>query len=507
MKELTLHRLLMHAREWYADRVAFVEGTRAETFASHIDRSLRLADGLAASGIRPGDRVALVADASSRFVNVVHAAALGGFIAVPINSRLSERELAVLLADCAPSLVVVDDRHASLVSNALALANLQVPLCDTTADLDALVAAGRRRVPSEPEEDDPLLILYSGGTTGRSKGAVANHRQLGLSTYRSQLQIGIPSPGAVLLTVNPLFHIGALNVLFAFPLAGGQVVMRPSFDPATVISDAEQHGVTHLPVVVPILKMILDHPDFRPEAFASLRTLTYGASPMPVELLTRVLSAFPDVNLQQSYGMTEAFSSVTCLTNEDHHAGAGLLSSVGRAQPGIVVSIRDPAGVELPRNTPGEVCVSSGSVSSGYWGMPPSTEPWLRTGDQARMDSDGYLFLLDRIKDMIKSGGENVFSAEVEAVIAEHPGVASVAVIGVPDPVWIERVHAEVVPRPGVELTPEDIIVFARERLAGFQTPKTVTIRTAPLPVSALGKVLKRELRASLQDQPAAVGR
>ena len=359
------------------------------------------------------------------------------------------------------------------------------------------MAAGGLRVPVEPKEDDAALMLYSGGTTGRSKGAVANHRQLVLSTYRSQLQLGIPSDGATLLTVNPLFHIGAISVLYAFPLAGGSVVLRSSFEPATVIADAERHMVTHLPVVVPILQRIMGHPDFRPAAFTSLRMLTYGASPMPVELLKRVMATFQHVNLQQAYGMTEAFCSVTCLTAEDHRRGGDRLRSVGRAQAGVIVSIRDEGGTEVARNAPGEVCVSCGSVSSGYWGMPPSTEPWLRTGDLGRMDEGGYVYLLDRIKDMIKSGGENVFSAEVETVLAEHPDVAAVAVIGLPDPTWIERVHAEVVPRPGAALTSDDVIAFARERLAGFKTPKSVTIRAEPLPVSALGKVLKGQLRRS----------
>jgi acyl-CoA synthetase (AMP-forming)/AMP-acid ligase II len=227
---------------------------------------------------------------------------------------------------------------------------------------------------------------------------------------------------------------------------------------------------------------------------------------MPPPLFRRLLEAFPGVDVQQVYGLTEAFGGVTALSGADHRAGGELNRSVGRALPGVVVTIRDASGAALPSGEDGEICVSSGSASTRYWGDSvdlPEPE-YVRTGDVGRKDPLGYLFLVDRIKDMIKSGGENVYSIEVEAALAEHPEVDSVAVVGVPDGRWGERVHAEVVPRAGSTLTPADVITFARERLSAFKTPKSVTIRNAPLPVSAIGKVLKRQLRAEAESAPTA---
>jgi acyl-CoA synthetase (AMP-forming)/AMP-acid ligase II len=244
--------------------------------------------------------------------------------------------------------------------------------------------------------------------------------------------------------------------------------------------------------------MLFDHPEFAPERLASLRSIGYGAMPMPGPLLDRLRRLLPGVELVQGFGMTEA-GALTMLQPEDH-ARPELLGSVGRSVPGVNLSIQDPGGQLLGPGEIGEVCAQGGNLLDGYWNDAPATAEafragWYRTGDVGRLDAEGYLFLADRLKDMIVTGGENVYSVEVESVIAGHPGVAQVAVIGRPDEKWGEVVHAIVVSRPGYSLQEADVIACAREGLAGFKVPKSVEVRTEPLPMSAAMKPLKRELR------------
>ena len=504
MKELTFHRWLLHTAERKATNIAFVDQTVPEDVSTHVERSLRLAAALAAQGVRQGDRVAIAADASRFYINFMHAAALGGTIAVPVNTRLTVPELAALLAECEPAVVVTDTAHCGAVE--LALKELPVPpvvvLTDgETADghlgLAELAASAEPVVPPEPEEDTPLLMLHTGGTSGVPKGALTNNRQLLLQLYRQHVMIRSMDDGMTVLSVNPLFHIGGcFNAAYGFPGVGNTVVMRPSFDPDLAVADAAAHPITHLPVVVSVLQRILDHPAFDAEAFASLRYIMYGASPIPPKLLARVVQTFPGVEVQQNYGMTETLGAVTCLTMADHQRGGDLLGSVGRVCLGVHLTIRDSAGAEVPTGAVGEICIASGSTATRYWHSPEEPgQAWLATGDVGRFDEDGYLYVVDRLKDMIITGGENVYSVEVERVMSRHPDVESAAVIGLPDPDWGERVHAVIRPRPGAALTPAELIAYARQSLAGYKLPKSIDIRSEPLPVSAVGKVLKRALR------------
>jgi long-chain acyl-CoA synthetase len=255
-------------------------------------------------------------------------------------------------------------------------------------------------------------------------------------------------------------------------------------------------------VMVPtMVAMLLDHPDFKPERLASLSVLTYGASPMPTALVERVLAMFPDMDLFQGYGMTENCGLLTCLGPEEHRRGGNLLRSAGRPMPGSELSIQDEGGNLLPAGQSGEVCARAGNYMQEYWNRPEETTAafrggWYHTGDAGYLDEGGYLYLVDRVKDMIVTGGENVYSAEVENAVASHPGVAQVAVIGIPSEQWGEAVLAIVVPKDGVSLTEEDIKAWSRERIAGYKVPKVVEFRTEALPLSGAMKVLKRELRA-----------
>jgi len=255
-------------------------------------------------------------------------------------------------------------------------------------------------------------------------------------------------------------------------------------------------------VMVPaMINMVLQHPAFDPARLGSLRRLVYGAAPMPTALIEKMLALFPELDLIQGYGMTEASTILTILTGADHRRGGKLLSSAGRPVPGVELSVRSDDDSPLEAGEVGEVCARGGNYMREYWNRVDETETvfrggWYHSGDMGYRDSDGYLFLVDRAKDMIVTGGENVFSAEVENAIASHPAVAQVAVIGIPDEQWGEAVHAVVVPRPGSTVTAGEIIAHARSAIAGYKVPKSVSFRDEPLPLSAAMKVLKRELRA-----------
>jgi len=298
-----------------------------------------------------------------------------------------------------------------------------------------------------------------------------------------------------------MFHAASLGGILAIPAVGGLTTSVPLFTPESVLDVIEAHQVTMTVMVPTMIGMLLDHPAFRAERLKSLKVLTYGASPMPTGLLERVMATFPEVDLYQGYGMTESCGLLTCLGPEEHRRGGDLLRSAGRPMPGSVLSIRDEHGAEVSTGTTGEVWARAGNYMREYWNRPEETElafrdGWYHTGDAGYVDSGGYVYLVDRVKDMIVSGGENVYSAEVENAVASHPAVTQVAVIGIPSERWGEAVLAIVVPHPGAAVTEDEIKAWARERIAGYKVPKVVEFRTDPLPLSAAMKVLKRELRA-----------
>jgi len=288
------------------------------------------------------------------------------------------------------------------------------------------------------------------------------------------------------------------------PCSGGTTVIHQAFDPARLIADIERHEVTHIGLVPTMIGMVMHHPDFDPAKFATLKMMGYGASPMPSALLDQIRTQLPDLALTQTYGMTEACAVLTCLTAEDHRGGGHAIRSAGRAAPGVELTVRDADGTPVATGDVGEVWAKAGSFSVGYLGRPEETaaafvDGWYRTGDAGYLDDEQYLYLVDRTKDMIVTGGENVYSSEVENALASHPAVLQVAVIGIPSERWGEQVHAIVVLRPGTQaagVTEDELIAHARQQIAGFKVPKSVELRSEPLPLSGAMKVLKRELRA-----------
>lgn len=516
MKELVYSRLLLPAVERWADKVAFHDGAYRSTYRTHGDRVLRLAHALRHElGVTKDARFAVLAANGHEYLELYHASFLGAGIINPLNLRLAGRDLQFILADSETEVLFVDsffaehlDRNLKSVRDELQIR--QVVLMGDERDLphdlmyEELLAAASPYVPEEPEEDDPVILMYTGGTTGLPKGVLLDQRAEMLNLYHIAATVGLHER-RVFLHQTPMFHAASMGAVLGIPATGGTSVFVPLFEPEQVMAAIESHRVDWTVMVPTMIAMVLDDPGFRSARLSSLSDLVYGAAPMPKALLSRLQAILPDVKLWQGYGMTECSSVLTFLTPDDHQGDGSKLRSAGRPVMGVTVCIQDEDDDILPPGVQGEVCARGGNFMREYWNRPQETddafhEGWYHTGDAGYLDPDGYVYLTDRINDMIVSGGENVYSIEVENAISDHPGVAEVAVIGIPHPKWGEQVHAIVVPHDGVRLTAAEIQDHARRTLAGYKVPKSVEFRTEPLPLSGALKPLKRELRRPYWD-------
>jgi acyl-CoA synthetase (AMP-forming)/AMP-acid ligase II len=509
MKELIAHRTLLPLFERYGDKVGFHDGDYHGTFAEHGERVLRLTDALRQLGIGKGDRFAIMACNSHRYLELYHAAFLSGAIANPLNLRLAGRELQFILADSDTEVVFVDSVFAEHFARNIAEVRKDLPIRQVVmmgsgdgqhdVQYEELIECSRPVVPPEPEEDDPVVLMYTGGTTGLPKGVLLDSRAEMLNVYHIGMTLGFDA-SRVYLHQTPMFHAASMAAVIGIPGAGATSVFVPLFEPGQVMRLIETYGVNWTTMVPTMIAMVLGHPAFRPERLAPVRDLVYGASPMPAALLDRIRTMFPGMRIWQGYGMTECSSVLTILTDVDHVEGGDILRSAGRPVFGVSVRIEDEQGNVLPAGMNGEVCARGGNFMQGYWNRAVETKQafrngWYHTGDEGHLDEDGYVYLVDRVKDMIVSGGENVYSIEVENAISTHPAVDQVAVIGIPHDVWGEQVHAIVVLRPDATATVEEIQNYARESIAGYKVPKSVEFRSEPIPLSGALKPLKRELR------------
>ena len=509
MKELVFHRLLLPTVEGRPSATAFIDGDSgvAVTFAEHLDRVGRLASALRTElGVQPGDRVAVLGLNSIPFMELWHAALLGAAVINPLNMRFSPDELAFVLGDSGTRVCFVDRHFAGSIDQIRQRVGIETVVLWGEGDVphdvayEKLLASCRPTVPAEPEEDDPAVLMYTGGTTGHPKGVVLDHRAEVLNQYHIAMAVPWVREWPFLLT-TPMFHGASMLGIMGAPGFGVPSVILPAFDPEKVMAAIERYQIGMTVMVPTMINMVLQHAAFDPARLGSLRRLVYGAAPMPTAVIEKLLALFPELDLIQGYGMTEAAAILTFLTRDDHRRGGALLASAGRPAPGVELSIQSDDDRTLERGEVGEVCARGGNYMREYWKRPDETEyafrgGWYHSGDMGYLDADGYLFLVDRAKDMIITGGENVYSAEVENAVASHPDVAQVAVIGIPDDRWGEAVHAVVVPRPGSTPTADEIIAHARAAIAGYKVPKSVSFRDEPLPMSAAMKVLKRELRA-----------
>jgi long-chain acyl-CoA synthetase len=477
-----------------------VDGMQRFTWREHAERVARLAGCLQSLGAGFGERVAILADGGHFYIEAYHAVPWAGAILTPVNSRFAWPEMLEMLADASPRVLLTDANHAGIARN-LARSLENPPLILEASEAEVLIRM------QEPVEDagrsgeDIACLFYTGGTTGRAKGVALTHQGLVLNALNTTALLRM-NPAMVHLHCGPLFHMGAGARVFSTSLHGGRHVVMPRFDAGDVIRTMAAEGVTHAVTVPAMVTALLDHPALSQHDLSKLRMLSYGAAPMPAPLIAALMERLPGVGLLQSYGQTELSPVATMLPPEEHRPHAPRLRSVGQAVPNVEIRIADAQDRALPTNVIGEVQVRGPTVMKGYWNQPEETAlalrgGWMHTGDAGYLDEDGFLYLVDRLKDMIISGGENIYSAEVELAILEHPDVMECAVIGIPHPRWGEAVHAIIVRRAHATITQEQVLAHCRARIAGYKCPKTVEFLTEALPRSPTGKIRKTELRAA----------
>ncbi len=492
----TIWDVLAYHAEQRPDAVALKFEGRSTSYSALAHAAEGMAHRLELDGIGRGDRIAYLGKNSDRYFALLYAVARIGAVLVPLNWRLAPDEWGFILRDAGVVALFNDEAFGAPA----ALLAMDAGLAGTALIPD--VAGEGRPAACLPAADDVVFQVYTSGTTGRPKGAMLTHRNmlaLRAPGYRAGLH-WFPGATDTSLVILPVAHIaGTAYALFGL-YGGGRVVIAREFDPALALALLEGEAISHVLLAPAAMRMILDDPKAESTDFSRLRFITYGASPIPEALLRRALDRF-SCGFIQMYGMTEAAGGVVALSPADHDGvDATLLRSAGRAMPGVEIAILDDAGEPLPIGQTGEIAVKSDAVMPGYWGLPDATAQtilpggWLRSGDVGRMDAQGYLFVLDRTKEMIVSGGENIYPAEVENAIFGHPDVADVAVIGVPSARWGEEVMAIVVPRPGCSPNLESVAGWARARIAAFKVPRQLAL-IDELPRNAGNKVLRRLLR------------
>lgn len=501
MKELVYTQLFDEAADRCRHRTAYVFGAEERCVCRQREVVRAAASALRGTLPAPGSCFSVLARNSLAYLVLWQAALLGAGVINPLNWRLALPELEHIVRDSEARLVFADEEFLPLAEKlAGAVPGLRVVRLDDLATLPSSPAALE-----EPDEDDRVAIMYTGGTTGRPKGVSLSQRSVALGLYRLAFAYETFTRKDSFIQSTPLFHASSFAPALLTPLAGGAVVIHAEFDPAAILRDVEARHLSALLLVPTMLTMLLEHSDYTPERLRSLTMIAYGGSPITAPLLRRVLDDLPDADLVQIYGATEIGGIATALDAADHRRGGDALGSAGRVLPGVRVEIQDLDGATLGPDQLGEICIRAGSMMAGYHAAPALTaeafrDGWYHSGDIGRFDEDGYLYVVDRLKDMIVTGGENVYSAEVENVLMQYPGVTQVAVIGVAHPTWGEAVHAVVV-GDDASLEPGALLSYARQQLAGYKVPKTVEIRTEPLPVSGANKVLKNVLRAQVADR------
>lgn len=501
----TIGDVFRHHARHRRDKTAFKIGSRETSFGALFERVCRLTAGLTSSGVKSGDRVAVLSKNSIEFIEI-YGISYGCMVPVPLNWRLSPIELGAIVRDCRPAVLIYQDVFAATVEEIRKNLDFDFKTLEFATDgLDSSsyerLLANSNAQPSDYQssEEDIACLLYTSGTTGRPKGAKLTHKGLTRNAQATIEQLLNLTEDDVGLAPMPFFHVGGMWYhLFPCFAAGCTTVILPEFDPALVLRTIEDQCVTNVHLVPTMIHALLALRDRETVDLSSLRVIFYAASTIPSELLRRATAAF-SCDFVQGYGSTEG-GMISCLTAEDHRkaiANEALLLSCGRALQGVSVRL-DRIGFDDVDEI-GEIVARSDMTMAGYWQNPEATEAvvkagWLRTGDLARQDGDGYLYIVDRRSDMIVTGGENVYPREVEEILFAHPAVADVAVFGLPDDKWVQRVVAAVVLKPEISISSDDLIADTKQKLASYKCPKQIFI-SADLPKNGAGKILRRLLR------------
>lgn len=519
----TTHKLSDVVREHLPerpDKIAFKFEGDEISFRALDTHMNQVANGLLALGLKPNERVGYIGKNSHHYFEMLLGVSRAGGVTCPINWRLAAPEIAFILKDCGARIVFVGPEFLSTLRSIEAdLPALKHIICmepgeglgDAPLYIDWRNAQVDRDPGIERSFEDDAVQMYTSGTTGNPKGAIlTNANLLGMRERDRVLNIEKPvwnrwTSDDISLVAMPCFHIGGTAWGLTGLCNGATGVVMREFDPNAVLDFIDEHRISKLFMVPAAMKIVLDNPRARQVDYSPLKYMLYGASPIPLDLLRTAMEVF-QCGFVQMYGMTETAGTIVALPPEDHDPeGNERMRSAGKALDGVEVAILGEDGEPVPAGEVGEIAARTVMNMKGYWNLPEATastltgDGWLRTGDAGYMDEDGYIYIHDRVKDMIISGGENIYPAEVENAIYGHPKLADVAVIGIPDDKWGEAVKAIVVPKPGESISAEDVIAWSRERIAAYKCPKSVDIIDA-LPRNPSGKILRKDLRAPYWD-------
>ncbi len=505
----SMTQLIHRAAQIRGQGLATLDGERRQTWREFENKIARFAGGLQKLGVGDNDCVAMLALNSDRYFEFMFATPWAGAIFQPINTRLAGPEVIYWLNDSNAKVLIIDSNFVGLVQQIRAeLKHVQhvVFIDDGDAPADSLSYAALIDV--EPvadarrSNDDIAGLFYTGGTTGRSKGVMLSHRNLVINTLQSLALLDCQE-GDRILHVAPMFHIADAIVCLTSAATAGTNFFQPSFVPTATIAGIQANSIQRMLLVPTMINMLVNAPDTAHYQLGSLRSVMYGASPMPEPVIRKAMEVLPTTRFFQAYGQTEASPVITVLSPDRHTFEgelAGKMKSAGQPVPLIDLAIFDENNQPVAHGVVGEVCMRGPNVMMGYRNMAEQTsktivDGWLHTGDGGYIDEDGFLFIVDRVKDMIISGGENVYSAEVENALYQHPAVNQCAVIGIPHETWGEQVHGIVVLHASATANEAELIAHCKRLIAGFKCPRSIAFRDQPLPLSGAGKILKTELR------------
>ncbi len=502
--------MIRRAAQINPNGIATICKDRQQTWAQMLTRVAKLAGALQALGMKPGDRVALLSLNSDRYIEYYFAVVWGGGAMMPMNVRWAPAECAYALNDAGAKILLVDDAFAPAaeIIKAQTEALETLVFCGDGATPDGMLNyedilnAATPAPDAGRSHDDMAGVFYTGGTTGFPKGVMLSHNNFCIGGISNVSEL-LLRDGSVYLHAAPMFHIADLVFFAALTFVAGTHVVIPMFTPDATLEAIETHRPSHILLVPVMLQMVMASERMAQTDISSLEVIAYGASPITEAALTQAFELFPTSKLMQAFGQTELSPVATILGSEHHVPGGskpGILRSAGRATRVVEIRIVDGDHKEVAQGEIGQIAVKGPVTMLGYWNKPEVTaetirDGWLMTGDAGYMDDEGFVFLMDRLKDMVVSGGENVYSAEVENAIGQHPSVATSAVIGIPSDQWGESVHAIVILKPDMTASEDEIKAHCHTLIAGYKCPRSVEYRTEPFPLSGANKVLKTELR------------